>query len=92
MTCTHLNFSASVGVARLESTPGGPVTGFMAEIRVTCQDCLQPFQFLGLQPGCDTQGARVSLDGLEAQIAITPQGEQPNPFQRLAYDIGRFDG
>lgn len=82
-----MNFAASVGVARLEDTPGGSITGFMAEIRVHCAECGQKFQFLGLEPGMDTQGARCSLDGLEANIAITPEGARPNPFQRMAYDI-----
>lgn len=85
--CKHMNFEAKVGVARLED-----VGGFMAEIRIHCADCMQPFQFLGLEPGCDTQGARVSVDGLEANIAIVPQGSSPNPLQRMAYSIGKFDG
>ena len=87
MTCAHKNFSASVGVGRLEDKPGGAITGFMADIRIHCADCGQKFQFLGLQPGMDTQGARCSLDGLEANIAICPEGSKPNPFHRLAYGI-----
>lgn len=90
MQCEHMNFSASVGVARMTGADGG-ITGFMAEIRVQCQECGRPFQFLGLEPGCDTQGARVSVDGLEANIALCPEGEKPNPFQRIAYDIKAFD-
>lgn len=86
-TCKHMNFSASVGVARLEDTGG-----FMAEIRVQCSECGLPFQFLGLEPGIDMQGARVSIDGLEANIAIVPQGARPSPLQRMAYNINRFDG
>lgn len=82
-----MEFSASVRVARLEDTGG-----FMAEVRVECKDCGTPFQFLGLQPGLDLQGARVSLYGLEANIAIAPRGVVPNPPQRLAYNVGRFDG
>ena len=83
-----MNFASSVGIARMTKVEGGPVTGFMAEIRIKCADCGVEMQFLGLQPGCDTQGARVSLDGLEANIAITPAGTSPNPFQRIAYNIG----
>ena len=86
-TCKHLNFHASVGVARLEDTGG-----FMAEIRVECADCKMPFQFLGLEPGLDMQGARVSIDGLEANIAICPQGEKPSPLQRMAFGVRKFDG
>ncbi len=83
--CKHENFDATVGVARLEDTGG-----FMAEIRIKCSQCGMPFQFLGLEPGLDMQGARVTIDGLEANIAIAPQGVQPNPFQRMAYGVNRI--
>ena len=87
MTCVHMNFSASVGVARLEDKPGGAITGFNAEIRIQCADCGKKFQFLGLEPGYDSQGARRSLDGLEANIGICPEGTRPNHLQRMAYGI-----
>jgi hypothetical protein len=90
--CLHMNFAASVGVGRLTKTEGGPVTAFVADIKVNCADCGKPFQFLGLEPGFDNQGARVSLDGLEAHIALSPEGEKPNPFQRLSYNVEKFDG
>lgn len=85
--CRHMNFDAKVGIARLEN-----VGRFVAEIRIRCTDCDTPFQFRGLEAGCDTDGARVSIDGLEANIAIVPEGAAPNPFQRLAYNVERFDG
>lgn len=90
--CLHTNFAASVAVGRLTLKDGGPVTGYVAEIRVKCADCGKPFQFLGLDPGYDNQGARVSLDGLEANIALAPEGERPNPLQRMAYSVGSFNG
>lgn len=90
--CLHLNFAATVGVGRLTDTEGGPVTGYMAEIRINCAECGKHFQFLGLEPGYDNQGARVSIDGLEANIALCPEGEKPSPFQRMAYNIGSFNG
>lgn len=90
--CPHMNFAASVGVGRLTQTEGGPVTAYVADIRVNCADCGKPFQFLGLEAGMDNQGARVSLDGLEAHIGLAPEGERPNPFHRLAYTIRSFDG
>jgi hypothetical protein len=82
--CEHHNFSANVNVVRLEDTKQ-----FMAEITVKCAECGKPFQFLGLSPGLDTGGASVSVDGLEAQIAICPEGSKPNPFQRMAFGITR---
>ena len=87
MACVHMNFAATVGVARLEDKPGGDITGFNAEVRIQCADCGQKFQFLGLEPGYDTQGARCSLDGLEAKIAICPEGTRPNHLQRIVYGI-----
>jgi hypothetical protein len=82
-----MRFASTVGVARLEDSGG-----FMAEIRIHCSDCGVAFQFQGLEPGLDTQGARVSIDGLEANICIVPRGSKPNPLQRLAFNVNRFDG
>jgi hypothetical protein len=73
-----MNFKAHVGVARLEDTGR-----FSAEITVNCADCGLPFQFLGLPAGLIMNGAAVSIDGLEARMAISPQGAQPNPFQAM---------
>jgi len=74
-------------IAYLEDKGGA----FMAEITIVCGDCGIPFQFLGLEPGIDTQGARVSIDGLEANIAICPQGAKPSPLQRMAFNVNKFD-
>jgi hypothetical protein len=92
MTCEHQEFGGDIKVARLTEVEGGPATGFMAELRISCRQCGVPMQFLGLEAGLDLQGARVSLDGLEANIAITPQGTRPNPMQRMVYSVGKFDG
>lgn len=84
--CKHEQFMADVAVNRFEDTGG-----FMAEVRIKCSQCELPFEFLGLEPGYDNQGARVSLDGQEALLAIVPKGARPNPLQRLSYGIKRFD-
>lgn len=88
--CDHMNFKAQVNVARLEGD-GKPMS-FMVDITINCVDCGLPFEFLGLEPGVDTQGARVGIDGLEARIAIVPQGSRPNPLQRMSFNIRKFDG
>lgn len=85
MSCTHHNFDAAVKVARLEDSGR-----FMAEVTIHCVDCKTPFQFMGLEPGVDLDGARVSIDGLEANIAICPQGAKPSPMQRMAFNITGF--
>lgn len=82
MTCKHMSFHAQVNVTRLEDTGK-----FLAHITIKCDDCGKAFQFRGLQPGVDTDGARVSLDGLEARIAICPEGTEPSPLGRIAFNI-----
>ena len=76
--CDHHNFKTDVRIARIEDKGR-----FMAEIRIHCTDCGTPMQFIGLKNGLDYNGATVSLDGLEANIGIHPQGESPSPLQQL---------
>lgn len=84
--CKHERFNACVNVIRLTESEGGPVIGFTADVTITCE-CGVRMQFLGLEPGQDLHGARVSLDGFEARLALSPEGVIPNPFQRIAYNI-----
>lgn len=81
--CPHMNFTAQVNVARIEDKGA-----FAADVTIRCFDCGIPFQFLGLEPGLDMQGARVSIDGLEARLAICPQGQVPSPMDNIALKIG----
>lgn len=76
--CEHNEFTANVGVARFED-----VGRFMAGIRISCVGCGMQFQFMGLPPGLNLEGATVSLDGLELTIGIHPQGLRPTPLQEL---------
>jgi hypothetical protein len=87
MTCEHINFECYVKVNRLEDTGQ-----FCVDMNVNCLDCGIPFEFLGLQPGLDLQGATCSLDALEAHLAIIPKGLKPNPLHRMAFKVNRFDG
>lgn len=82
--CDHRNFNATCKVARMEDSGR-----FLLEATVRCTDCGKPFQFLGLQPGLDFNGARVSIDGLELNIGICPEGAHPSPMASMlrGYDI-----
>ena len=84
--CEHPDFAAVVAVHRL-TDDAGKVTAYQAEIKIRCTACRKPFQFLGLEPGTDNQGARVSVDGLEARLALCPRGEVPSPLDRLAVNF-----
>ena len=81
--CAHMTFSANVAVNRIEDKGR-----FAADIRIKCAECGLPFQFMGLEPGLDMNGARVSLDGLEARMAICPQGKVPSPMDGFQLNIG----
>lgn len=76
--CSHTDFAAQVNVIRLKDSGR-----FVAEIHIKCLGCGTPFQFLGLKPGMDLDGATVSVDGLEANIAICPEGQQPSPLDNF---------
>ena len=84
--CAHLEFNAKVEVNRLEDTGQ-----FMADVAIACRQCGLEFEFLGLEPGLDLQGAKVGIDGLQARLAIIPKGCRPNPLQRMAFDIRKFE-
>ena len=77
-SCKHMNFEADVQVDHIEDQ-----FRFVAAIQIRCRDCGTPFQFMGLKPGFDFDGATVSLDGLEANIGIHPRGARPNPMQQI---------
>jgi hypothetical protein len=81
-----MGFRVNADVARL-TDQAGAITGFSVELRIECAECSTKFQFLGLEPGVDTQGARVSIDGLEARLAVSPEGERPSPLARLIANI-----
>lgn len=81
--CEHHDFQTNVGIGRLSDGEGGPIVAFTAEIRIECVQCGRKFQFLGLPAGVDMKGATVSIDGLEARMAICPEGEAASPLDDL---------
>ncbi len=73
--CPHMNFNANVAVARLEDSGR-----FNAEVQICCCDCGRQFQFIGLPLGLNLNGPSMSVDGLEARLAIAPLGSIPQPL------------
>lgn len=82
MACKHMQFKADVRVARLEDSGR-----FMAEVRIHCSECRLPFEFQGLPAGLNLNGAAVSVDHLEANLAIAPQGSKPTTLDMIGYAI-----
>lgn len=70
--CEHTQFKSKIGVYRLSDKEGGPVTGYTAEIHITCAECGLPFRFRGFAAGSHYGEARVSVDATELRAPIEP--------------------
>ena len=70
--CQHENFRANVKVGRLCHEEGAPVTGYTADVTVSCAGCGLPFRFIGLSAGYHHSEPRVSADGTELRAPIEP--------------------
>lgn len=73
--CKHEAFDGNNAVHRMEDSGQ-----FMLDVTIKCAQCGLPFQFIGLPLGLDLSGAAMSPDGLEAHLAIAPQGSTPHPL------------
>lgn len=74
--CLHnVNTSAQVRIDYLEDTGR-----YSCEVKLKCDVCGQPFRFMGLPLGLNLNGATMSVDGLEARLAIMPADRIPHPL------------
>lgn len=71
-SCGHGNFDVRAEVSRLTSAEGGPVTGYVADITVTCRDCGTPFAWLGVGRGVSSRSPAVSASRTELRAPIEP--------------------
>ena len=70
--CDHPEFRADVKVGRLTNGDDGPVTAWVAELRVACAACGQRFGFLGPPAGLRNADPTTSTDGLELRCPLVP--------------------
>lgn len=75
MSCEHEDFAAIAEVARVTNTEGGPVEGYMLELRVECAACHEPFCFRGLPLGLSHLSPTGSLDGTVLTAPIHPMSD-----------------
>lgn len=69
--CPHPNFDVALVVKRFEATGK-----YVAEIRIRCAHCDEPFVFLGDLPvGVNLSGVATSLDRHELRAGIYPEIE-----------------
>lgn len=85
--CEHQIFRGNVRVGRLTGEGSDVPTAYTAELTIKCAECGRDFQFLGLPAGVNLSGATMSIDGLEARLAIAPVGDVPSPLDKLAIAV-----
>lgn len=76
--CPHEDFEAHVDVNRLTSAEDGPVTGYSADIRISCLDCDEPFRFIGVPAGLLPSRPACSVDEQELHVPIRPASSDPD--------------
>lgn len=84
--CQHVNFHADVDVNRIEGKDKA-ISGFTADIRVKCNDCGLPFEWVGIPVGSSPLRPMASVDFLELRAPLVPRGELLAPSTQLGFDI-----
>jgi len=70
--CDHLSFSIQSKVARLTDTEDGPAKDFMLELRISCNECGLPFEFIGVRNGISFTEPRSNISKQELCLPIKP--------------------
>lgn len=83
--CPHEQFHADVKVARLLDSGK-----FMAEVRICCVECSEPFRFIGIPAGISFDYPAVSIDGLELNAPIEPEIEK-QLFGSASYQMPKIE-
>lgn len=73
--CQHEAFTTECAIARL-GDDGVPIRNYMAEIKIRCSQCGEPFHFVGLPAGISFTRPMVGVDATELRAPIAP-GEGP---------------
>lgn len=83
--CPHEDFVATVAVNRLTGpadsrpiTEPLPVVGYVADIRVQCAQCDEPFRWTGVQGGLSPAEPRCSVDETELRAPLRPASTDPD--------------
>ena len=70
LDCEHEDFAVAAAIARVVDSGN-----IVAEFRVICVHCHEPMRFLGVPAGAHPGHPTCTIDGLELQAPIEPQGE-----------------
>lgn len=70
--CLHENFKAVVSVTRLSDVEGGEITNYAADIKIKCDQCGKPFEFVGVSAGLSKKHPTTNIDSTELRAPIRP--------------------
>jgi hypothetical protein len=95
--CPHEDFHTEVGINRLTSEPDGPVTAYIADIRIRCVQCDEPFRWVGVPAGMKPDRPMVSIDETELHAPIRPASADPDfglgiPGYAIRMNLPRLPG
>lgn len=77
--CEHRNFAVHADVNRLTRTDDDPaVIAYMADLRVNCADCGEPFRWTGLQAGLSQARPMCNLDETVMAAPLRPASADPD--------------
>lgn len=78
--CPHLNFDAQVTVGRIgeAETADGLPRAYMAEVRVSCADCGEPFRWRGVKAGLSFGRPTCSVDEATLNAPMRPASSDPD--------------
>lgn len=91
--CPHENFAAHVDVGRLAAGDDDPtIVGYVAEVRIACVDCDEPFRFIGMPAGALADRPACSPNETEARLPLRPASSDPDFGLGLPGFAVRFRG
>jgi hypothetical protein len=73
--CEHENFNAYVDVHKISQTEGGPTVVYSVETKISCRECGQPLEFVGVPNGMSFYRPTVSIDGRELRTPMVIPGQ-----------------
>lgn len=75
--CPHEVFGATVDVSRLTDVEDGPVTGYRADVRISCAVCGEAFRFRGVEEGAGWHPSKptTGIRKDELRLPIYPSSE-----------------
>lgn len=65
-------------VGRITDGESGPVTAYMADIRVNCSACGEAFRWVGVPAGLKHDRPMVSVDETELHAPLRPASSDPD--------------